>query len=341
VAQAQDIHEAASAEIRAALNLTARTAEAELNMARHMVGRLPRVWEALLAGDIDLRRAKTIVHGTVHLSEETARRVTDEIIEEAPRLTSGQVHARVHKLCVQADPEEAENRYQQALDQRRAVVEPTEAGTAHLMGLDLPPHRVAAARRRINHIAQSLNVQGETRTMDQLRADVFLDLLCGTSEAGSNQAMVDIRVDLTTLARLDDNPGDLAGYGPVIADIARQVAAEQTNTEWRYTVTDEDTGRNLTGTTRRRPTTAQRRAVESRDPTCVFPGCRMPARECDLDHRTAWSEGGATHHDQLEPLCRRDHRIRHSGWKITRQPDGTYQWTSRLGHTYHTKREPP
>lgn len=342
VGDAEDAFDLASAEIRAALCMTRRPSESELAFAEHLRTRLPRVWEALASGVIDLRRAKTIVYGTGHLSVENARKVVDQIIAEASELTSGQLYHRLRKLCIQADPGEAEKRYEKTVEDRRIISEATDDGTAHLMGLDLPPHRVAAVSRRINRIAQSLKTRDEKRSIDQLRADVFLDLLCGTRrEEGSSQGMVDIRVDLPTLAELNDNPGDLSGYGPVIADIARQVAAEQVRAEWRYTVTDPETGRMVTGTTQRRPTAQQRRIVESRDPTCVAPGCRMPARECDLDHRILWSECRTTHEDKLHPLCRHDHGIRHKGWKVNRLPDGSYQWTTLLGHTYITKREPP
>ena len=79
--------------------------------------------------------------------------------------------------------------------------------------------------RRITDLAQSLKTGSETRTLDQIRADVFLDLLDGTSHhLRGRKGTVDIHVDLETLARLNDHPGELAGYGPVIADIARQVA---------------------------------------------------------------------------------------------------------------------
>ncbi|MCZ6630322.1 MAG: hypothetical protein O7D28_03120, partial [Actinobacteria bacterium] len=47
------------------------------------------------------------------------------------------------------------------------------------------------------------------------------------------------RVDLETLTGLTENPGELAGFGPVIADIARRVTAEQESAEWRWTVVDE------------------------------------------------------------------------------------------------------
>jgi hypothetical protein len=226
-------------------------------------------------------------------------------------------------------------------------MEPNESGTANLLALDLPPHRAATLLRRINSIARSLRGGGETRTMDQLRADVYLDLLVGkkrwNARDGESKGVVDIRVDLDTLSALTDHPGELSGYGPVIADIARQVAEEGERCEWRYTVSDTESGQPVhNGTTRRRPTAAQRRSVEARSPTCVFPGCRMPATDCDLDHRIPWSEGGPTSIENLAPLCRHDHAIRHNaGWIHELLPDGDHQWTSKLGHAYTTSGTPP
>jgi hypothetical protein len=179
--------------------------------------------------------------------------------------------------------------------------------------------------------------------MDQLRADVLLDLLEGASSATAGRGIVDIHVDLDTLTRLADHPGELAGYGPVIADVARQVAARQIRAEWRFTVTDPDTGEPVhTGTTRRRPNAAQRRSVEAHYRTCVFPGCRMPATGCDVDHRVPWAEGGPTSNANLAPLCRHDHVIKtRSGWAYTRIPGGDHRWISALGHTYTTVGRPP
>ena len=54
------------------------------------------------------------------------------------------------------------------------------------------------------------------------------------SKSEYKKRQVDLRVDLDTLNELNDHPGDLAGYGPVIADIARQVAEHETKAEWRH-----------------------------------------------------------------------------------------------------------
>jgi hypothetical protein len=342
--------EGAAAEIGAALRLTRRAADVELTFALDLERRLPATWQLLASGAIDLRRAKTIDYATTHLTDPAARRVDDRVAVEAPRLTSGQLRARIAKMCIEADPDEAQRRYDQALADRRVVAEATGDGTANLLGLDLAPHRVAAATRRINHLARSLRIAGEERTMDQLRADVVLDLLNGTNPTkdgkrtgSSGQGVVDVQVDLATLAELTDAPGEVAGYGPVIADVARQIAAEQINGQWRYTITHPDTGQVVAdGITRRRPTAAQRRHVQARHRTCGFPGCRNPAVDCDLDHRIRYTDGGPTTVGNLGPLCRHHHVIYHRHhWTYQPIAGGDNLWTSPLGHTYTTSGTPP
>lgn len=334
--------EASATEIRCALRLTRRAAESELELALGL-DRLPAVRAALAAGSIDPRRARVIVNGTSHLDEASARLVVAAVIGDAPGLTTGELAARIRRLAIEVDPDTARERYEETIADRRVVTEGSTDGTAHLLGLDLPPDRVAAIARRIDRMARSLNRQGDDRTMDQLRADVFLDLLSGLKR-DQRGGSVDLHVDLETLARLAETPGDLAGFGPVIADIARQVAEAQEDGEWRFTLSDPTTGLPIhNGTTRRRPSTAQRRTVEARDRTCIFPGCRMPATGCDLDHRIPWAEEKRTAVDGLDAGCRHDHVTnRHRvGWKHVPLPGGDHLWISPLGHRYTKSGRPP
>ncbi len=312
-------------------------------MAISLRQRLPRVWSALAEGDIDPRRARIIACDTSHLDQETARQVVEEVITHAPRLTTGELAARIHRLCMEVDPEAAQERYTEAVSERRVVTEASPEGTAHLLGLDLPPDRVVAVSRRIDRFARSLRRAGDPRPIDQLRADVYLDLLSGLHEEAPG-GMVELRVDLETLMGLAEAPGELGGFGPVVADLARQVAQAQAGGEWRYAITDSQSGLPIcVGTTRRRPTASQRRAVEARDPSCVFPGCRMPATECDLDHRIPWSELRRTSVSGLVPGCRYDHvTVRHKiGWVHRPLPGGDHLWTSPLGHRYTKSGRPP
>ena len=64
-----------------------------------------------------------------------------------------------------------------------------------------------------------------------------------------------------------------------------------------------------------------RRALAARDTGCRFPGCT--SRRCDAHHVEHWSNGGATHLDNLVLLCRRHHRAVHGGgFAVIRGFDG-------------------
>ena len=102
--------EFASTEIGAALHLTRHAADGQMGFALQLRERLPPVWDLLHRGDIDIRRASIIVDGTDHLTEGTARQVADAIPDAASGLTTGQLRARIRRLCVQTDPAEAQTR---------------------------------------------------------------------------------------------------------------------------------------------------------------------------------------------------------------------------------------
>jgi Domain of unknown function (DUF222) len=241
------------------------------------------------------------------------------------------------------DPEDATKREQRGVEERRVIGEPNPDGTGNLIGLNLPADRVAAILERINRLAKAAKTAGDSRSIDQVRADVYLDLLTGSSLSRTSAGSVDITVDLATLTGLSEVPGEIPGWGPVIADIARQVAVANDHGQWRVNITDPETGQVVwNGSTRRRPTAGERRHVLSRQPVCVFPGCRMPARDSDLDHTIDYSKGGRTHPHNLGPLCRHHHRLKHeAGWKLEQPTPGKFIWTSPLGHTYHSPDRAP
>jgi len=59
-------------------------------------------------------------------------------------------------------------------------------------------------------------------------------------------------------------------------------------------------------------------------------------RRGELDHITAWADGGPTNATNLHGLCSRHHHLKHeAGWTVARTPDGTTVWTTPAG-THHT-----
>lgn len=340
-----DPFEAAQAEIQVALCLTGVTAGNQLGDAMALRSRVPKVLVALAAGRIDWARARVLVQETSGIGNDLARRVVAEVIEDAAGLTTSQIRRRVRRLVMALEPDAARQRYEDAVEQRRVVADPNPDGTANLLGLDLPPDRVAAIKRFLTHRARKLRRAGDTRSMDQLRADLFMDHLSGSgSGAGSTaKGFVELRVDIATLVGLSELPGEVGGYGPVIADLARQLALDSKDVEWRYAITDPDTGRlHQIGTTRRRPTATQRRYVTSRDPTCPFPRCVAPSGDSEIDHIHEWGRGGPTSVANLAPPCPKHHQLRHRiGWMYQPFTDTDYLWTTLLGHRYTTTGAPP
>ena len=95
------------------------------------------------------------------------------------------------------------------------------------------------------------------------------------------------------------------------------------------------------------PPAWMRELVTLRDGHCVFPGCGVDARSCDLDHLAPYlplDQGGPpgqTTPANLACLCRRHRRAKtFAGWRYRRLPDRadqpgpTYEWTSPHLRTY-------
>jgi hypothetical protein len=186
----------------------------------------------------------------------------------------------------------------------------------------------------------------DLRTMDMKRADALSEIAgiavsLSADEAKSHRrsVSVNVTVDLKTLLGLNDNPGQLAGYGVLPAQIVRALAGEG---KWRRFITDPNTGTLLDyGRDSYQPPQDLVDYLIARDRTCRFPGCRQSAARADIDHAEAWEDGGETSAANLGALCRRHHRMKtHGGWKLISNEDGSCNWESPDGHRYFVPARP-
>ncbi|MEV6968197.1 DUF222 domain-containing protein [Hamadaea sp. NPDC051192] len=266
-------------EVAFALCLPRVAAQSQVALAIDLIRRLPRVLDSLRAGRICFARARVFSEVLQPVADDgLARDLADRFLRPAENWTASQLRSRLRKAVLDADPDAARVRYERSIEERRVSLVANDDTTASLAGIFLPPVKAAAAFERVDAIARGLKRDGEARTLEQLRADVFCDLLAGISPASGpivRAGAVELVVPLTTLAGLSDSPGEVAGYGPVVADIARQVAAAQAAlvepniaaaagddvaprppVRWRYRVYDDDGTLLYHGTTRARPTEA-------------------------------------------------------------------------------------
>lgn len=187
------------------------------------------------------------------------------------------------------------------------------------------------------------HLSGDTRTFDQIRADVLADLLLAADPSEANgtglqniSARIQVTVAASTLAGEDDRPAELDGHGPLDPDVARGLAGRCTG--WSRLFLDA-TGL-VTETDSYSPTEQMRRFLRARDQHCRFPGCRMPVHRCEIDHNHDHARGGRTRIDNLSHFCTTHHSLKHPDiderhrWTARQSPDGTVTWTSPLGREY-------
>ena len=183
----------------------------------------------------------------------------------------------------------------------------------------------------------------DTRRIDQVRTDVFSDLLLAGTPAldapgdvagalGAVRAQVQVIVPALTLLGVDDGPADLVGCSPIDADTARCLARNATS--WTRVLTDPVDG-TVVAVDRYRVPWPQRRFLRARDQHCRFPGCRRPAIRSEIDHTVDAALGGPTALSNLAHLCHRHHSMKQfTRWTVVQLPRGVLVWTSPTGRVY-------
>ncbi|HKD88556.1 MAG TPA: hypothetical protein VKB62_08510 [Streptosporangiaceae bacterium] len=90
-----------------------------------------------------------------------------------------------------------------------------------------------------------------------------------------------------------------------------------------------------------RPPPSLAHLLRIRQRTCSYPGCRRPARRCDLDHVIPYDRGGATCECNLTPLCRRHHQGKQAPrWHLSQDQPGILTWQLPHDRSYTTTPEP-
>jgi hypothetical protein len=111
--------------------------------------------------------------------------------------------------------------------------------------------------------------------------------------------LVSVIVPITMLLGLDNQPGELVGYGPIPADLAREIAADGT---WRRLLTDPTSGTLLDyGRTTYTPPAGLADFVRARDLHCRHPICRQRAATADLPTHPTPRPPRAPHPTVLPP----------------------------------------
>ncbi|TFD29434.1 HNH endonuclease [Cryobacterium cryoconiti] len=324
-------------ELACTLRLPVRSAETLIAESRTLMEDLPATRAALQAGSITYRHAQAIMHQAWSLPAEALPGFEQALLRSAPHLTVANLKYKARVMRERLHPETITARHQKSVADRRVVFEPEADGMASLSWVD-SAEKVKAAYDRITVMGISLLAPDEPRTLTQLRADTFADLILdGVTAKGVGKGIrgtVHVTVPVMTLLGHSEEPGHLEGYGPIDPDTAREIAARAPS--FIRILTHPETGVVLSvGRTRYKVPKHLRRYLRVRDETCRWPGCRRAAAHSDLDHTLDWQFEGPTAHDNLAHLCPADHALKsETRWSYLHLADGTLKWTSPTGRTF-------
>lgn len=348
--------------VATALRISPRAAQSQVAWASVLTESCPATLDALSAGAISPKAARVVCEETADLDDEVVARVERRVLARAGQQTPQQLRRSVRRAVAVLAPRQEIARCGQEVAERSVTLTPAPYGMAILEAY-LPACEAqslysvlteiaCSAKDRDRRAAREAGLTGRAGAdaglapLDAYRADALGRLGARAARAladsGADPArwQAHIVVDLPTALGLADNPGELAGYGPIPGPIARQLAGDTTWTKW---VTEEGGGK-LVDAGRRRyvPGPALRELILARDQRCRFPGCEQPARRCDIDHAQPWDKGGPTSPGNLGALCRRHHRIKtHTEWSITESgTDGSCTWKTPTGEHIQVEPEP-
>ncbi len=361
-----------AAELGGVLRVTDRTVQSRIDEARDLVEHYAATLGAWETGRITRGHVRVIADaGSVLVDASPERRAEFEAaaIARCERDTPNRVRSEVEILAERFAERSFTDRHRDAAAERRVRVVPGSAGMSDLIAT-LPTVIADGILDRLTQQAQTIvdarepgnagsafgargagdaasagDSEPDRRRIDQVRADVFSDLLLagapaldptasgdGEGSLGAIRAQVQVIVPALTLLGVDDGPADLVGRSPIDAETARCLAGDTHS--WARVLTDPVEGTVL-AVDRYRTPWPQRRFLRARDQHCRFPGCRRAAIRCEIDHTIDAAKGGPTALWNLAHLCQRHHSMKQfTRWKVRQLPGGVLEWTSPTGRIY-------
>jgi Domain of unknown function (DUF222) len=192
-------------EVALELGIARRTAAGMIELAWVLARRLPLTAAALDDGVLSPYKAQIVADGTAVLDDAAAGEAEALIAGEWDGWTPDQLRRKVARAVVEADPEGAKARREEAEQENaRYRFWREHAGTAGLMGSGLPADEALRAHGNIQHRALQYRAHGVTGSLELLRVMAMLDLINGTDAR-------DTCPKTARTATLDDAAADGAG----------------------------------------------------------------------------------------------------------------------------------
>jgi hypothetical protein len=281
--------------------------------------KLPQTQAAFAKGEVGFQHVAVLAHAAEHVGTAAVRKEEGPLLQAAQTMDPGQFVTVAKNFEHRVDAAGALAEANHAYQRRYFHIGEPKDGIVRLDGV-LDAEGGATLRTALQAFMKP--VKDDARSYGQRNADALVELGRHGGSGGKRDGtsgprpQLIIRASLDTLAGMKGAPaGDLEGGGTVPAETVQRYACDSAIS--RITGQGE-LEHELNHASRTLPAST-RRALESRDRHCVFPGCTRPLTWCDGHHLVWWTRGGATALPNLAMLCRPHHRMVHEeGWTLER-----------------------
>jgi hypothetical protein len=308
--------------LRSRCKLSAGAAAERVEVARQLE-ELPKTEAAFATGELGYQHVVVMARAAEHVGAAAVRKEEASLLQVAQTMDPGKFTGVAKNFEHRVDAAGALAEANHAYHRRYFHVSEPQDGIVRLDGV-LDTEGGATLRTALQPFMKP--IKDDTRSYGQRSADALVEL--GRQGSGSKRngagprPQLIIRASVDTLAGIPGAPaGELEGGGAVPAETVQRHACDSAII--RITGQGE-LDHELNHASRTLPAST-RRALESRDRHCVFPGCTRPPSWCDGHHLVWWTRGGATALPNLALMCRPHHRMVHEeGWRLDRRKDGRF-----------------
>ena len=339
----------AGAPFAAALGMSTGAGEAMIRDALVLRHLLPTVWGRLLAHELPVWRARRIAQAVLGRPDDVVAHLDEAIAPVAEKVGPVTLDRLIDEAMMRLYPEERELAQLEALDARHATLHEesmTETGVGDMSirgdwkdlhdfseTLSEIAARLAQADASADRPADSIDVR-RSRAVGVLADPAAAAALLAEGPTPSPRRRTTLVVHLSEDAILGLDPvgRNEITSGPVLVQQVREWCGRIDGHLTVLPVVDladhVSVGRYEVGD-------RLRTRISLINPSCVFPWCSRPARNCDADHVVAYSVGGRTCDGNLAPLCRRHHRLKTSaGWRYRTIETGVWVWSDPHGQRF-------
>jgi hypothetical protein len=220
-------------------------------------------------------------------------------------------------LAAELDPAACVLRRRVAESERRVTLRPVPDTMTRLTA-ELPVATGVAVLRSLSEAAASARAAGDPRSRGQVMADALAERVLGRSDSAV-PVELELVVSAEVLFGARDDAAHLVDYGPVPAELARELAktaGERGIARLRRLYRRPRTGELVAMDIRsRRFRGGLAKLIRLRDQTCRVPWCDAPIRHSD--HSSPVASGGETSRDNGQGLCEACNDAKEAaGWSV-------------------------